>query len=61
MDNEEGGNLVGVKTLVVDVVGGACSTSLSDEMIIMDSSIVSGTSVVSITSDTYILASGTTR
>ena len=47
MDDEEGGNLVGVKTLVVDVLGGACSTSLSDEMIITASSIVSGTSVVS--------------
>ena len=32
-DEEEGGHLVGVKTLVVDLLGAACSSSLSDEMI----------------------------
>ena len=33
-DEEEGGHLVGVKTLVVDLLGAACSSSLSDEMTI---------------------------
>ena len=45
-DEEEGGHLVGVKTLVVDLLGADCSSSLSDEMIIIASSIVSGTSIV---------------